>query len=55
MISFKKLSDMSSYQVEMKMPLSGCRMKLSEMLSIMMVCFRSLPSKLRSLTRKGPF
>ena len=54
-ISLRKLSDISSYQVEMKIPLSGYRMKLSEILSIMMVRFRSLPSKERSLTRNGPF
>ena len=54
-ISFKKLSVMSSYQVDMKMPLSGCKMKLSLILSMMIVLVKSRPSKLRSLTRKGPF
>ena len=54
-ISSKNLSLMSSYHVDMKMPLSGCRMKLSEMLSMMIVLFTSLPSKLRSFTKNGPF
>lgn len=46
---------MSSYQVLMKMPLSGCKMKLSEMLSIMIVRLISRPSRDKSFTRKGPF
>lgn len=54
-ISYKKLSVISSYQVEMKIPLSGYKMKLSEMLSIMIVRLRSRPRRDRSLTKNGPF
>jgi len=46
---------MSSYHVEMKIPFSGCSMKLSEMLSIIMVLLLSRPSRERSFTKKGPF
>ena len=54
-ISFKKLSLMSSYQVEMKIPLSGYKIKLSDMLSMIIVRFKSRPRRLKSFTRKGPF
>ena len=37
------------------MPFSGCRMKLSEMLSMIIVLLMSLPRRERSFTRKGPF
>ena len=54
-ISSRKVSLMSSYHVEMKMPFSGYRMKLSDMLSMMIVLLESRPRSDRSLTRKGPF
>lgn len=46
---------MSSYQVEQKIPLSGCSTKLSEMLSMIMVFSMLRPSRDKSFTRKGPF
>jgi hypothetical protein len=46
---------MSSYQVEQKIPLSGCMIKLSEILSMMRVLDMSLPKRERSFTRNGPF
>ena len=54
-ISSRKLSLISSYQVEIKIPLFGYMMKLSDILSMIMVFDKSLPSKDKSFTRNGPF
>jgi len=39
----------------MNIPLSGYKMKLSDMLSIIMTLDMSLPNRERSFTKKGPF
>ena len=54
-ISSRNVSLMSSYQVDINIPFSGCKMKLSLILSIMIVRLMSRPSRLRSFTRNGPF
>ena len=52
--SERAVSFMSSNQLLMKIPLSGCSWKFSATLSTMMVLLKSLPILLRSLTKTGP-
>ena len=54
-ISSRNVSLMSSYQVDIKIPFSGCNMKLSDMLSMIIVLLMSRPRSERSFTRNGPF